>query len=86
METALNFFQQVDSVEVEHLAETSSCEKAREHRIVIHCRRRQRLEAERESREYIRLFGRLGQRPREALRTLKLDGDAFYIEGQAAWA
>jgi tetratricopeptide (TPR) repeat protein len=82
LETALNFFQQVDSVEVEHLAETSSYQNAREHRIVIYCRRRQRQEAERESREYIGIFGRLGERPREALRTLRIDGDAFYVDGQ----
>jgi tetratricopeptide (TPR) repeat protein len=80
LETALNFFKQVDAVTVNRAAEASSYQKAREHRIVIHCRLRQRQEAERESREYIRLFGRLGQRPREGLDTLELDGDAFYIE------
>jgi tetratricopeptide (TPR) repeat protein len=86
LEEALSFFKQVDSAEVEHLAETSSYQNAREHRIVIHCRRGQRQEAERESREYIRLFGRLGERPREALGTLGLDGDGFYIEGPVGWA
>ena len=83
MEAALSFFKQVDSVTVQHLAETSSYQKAREHRIVIHCRRRQRQEAEWEGREYIGLFGRLGERPREALLALELDGDAFYIDGRA---
>lgn len=86
LEMALNFFKQVDAVKVNRAADVSNYQKAREHRIVIHCRLHQHQEAERESREYIRLFGRLGERPRGALRSLELDGDAFYIEGQAGWA